>query len=97
MCIFALNILDQLRFDTSRVRKFDNANGHFFQRGDLGGTQPPRSGNDLVLVILDSADKQGLQHALRLETGCLLCRWSFCGGGRETTRGNGRFTFQKGT
>jgi hypothetical protein len=28
---------------------------------------------------------------------CLLCRWSFCGGGRETTRGNGRFTFQKGT
>jgi len=27
----------------------------------------------------------------------LLCRWSFCGGGRQTARGNGRFTFQKGT
>ena len=28
---------------------------------------------------------------------CLLCRWSFCGRGRETARENGRFAFQKGT
>ena len=28
---------------------------------------------------------------------CLLCRSSFCGRGRQTARGNGRFTFQKGT
>jgi hypothetical protein len=27
----------------------------------------------------------------------LLCRWSFCGRGRETARENGRFAFQKGT
>ena len=25
----------------------------------------------------------------------LLCRSSFCGGGRQTARGNGRFTFRK--
>jgi hypothetical protein len=69
MCIFTLNILDQLRFDTSRVREFDDANGYFFQGREFGGAQPPRSGNDLELVIFDSTDKQGLQHALRLETG----------------------------
>ncbi len=27
----------------------------------------------------------------------VLCRSSFCGRGRQTARGNGRFTFQKGT
>ena len=27
----------------------------------------------------------------------ILCRWSFCGRGRETARENGRFAFQKGT
>jgi hypothetical protein len=37
MHIFTLDIFDQLRFDTSRVRKFDDANGHFFQRGEVGG------------------------------------------------------------
>jgi hypothetical protein len=27
----------------------------------------------------------------------ILCRWSFCGRGRQTARENGRFAFQKGT
>src|ERR1700677_25402 len=70
MCVFTLYILNQLRFDTGRVREFDDTNGHFFQSREFCGAQPPRSGNYLVLVIFDRADKQGLQHSLRLETGC---------------------------
>jgi hypothetical protein len=69
MCVFTLNIFNQLGFDASRVRQFDDANGHFVQRGKLGGAEPSRSGNYLVLVIFDRADKQGLQDAVRLKTG----------------------------
>ena len=60
MCVFTLNIFNQLRFDASRVREFDDTNRHFFQRREFGGAQPPRSGYDLVFLILDRADKQGL-------------------------------------
>lgn len=70
MYVFTLNIFNQLGFDTSRVREFDDANRHFFQCGEFGGTQPPRSGNDLVLIIFDGADKQWLQDALCLKTEC---------------------------
>jgi hypothetical protein len=37
MCIFALDVFDQLRFDASGVREFDDANGNFFHRCELGG------------------------------------------------------------
>jgi hypothetical protein len=37
------------------------------------------------------------ENPLRHEAGHLLCRWSFCGGGREMARGHLWFTHQKGT
>jgi hypothetical protein len=46
--------------------------------------------DDDAFAILQSVAKplvHSASDAIRV-----LCRWSFCGGGRQTARGNGRFT-----
>ncbi len=95
--VLTLEIFDALGFDGLRVREFDDADGNVFEFRDAGGPQTTRSRYDFVFAFLQFAYQQGRENALRFETRGFLCRSSFCGRGRQTARGNGRFTFQKGT
>jgi|HubBroStandDraft_1064217.scaffolds.fasta_scaffold22129_5 hypothetical protein len=97
MDVFALQVLNALGLDCLRIRQLDYADRKFFEFRQFRRSETTRPGYNLILAFLQFAYQKRGQNPLRLEAGRLLCRWSFCGRGRETARENGRFAFQKGT
>jgi len=93
--VLALQVLNALRLDGLGIGQLDYADGKFFEFRQFRRSQATCPGDYLVLAFLQFAYQKRGQNALRLEAGGLLCRWSFCGGGRQTARGNGRFTFRR--
>jgi hypothetical protein len=84
-----LQILNALRLDCLGIGQLDHADGKFFEFRQFRRSEAACPGYNLVLAFLQFAYQKRGQNPLRLEAGCLLCRWSFCGGGRQTARGNG--------
>ena len=97
MDVLALQILNALCLDCLRIRQLHDSDWKAGEFRKSGGSQATCSGDNFVLPSFQFPYQKRCQNTLRLEAGWLLCRWSFCGGGRQTARGNGRFTFQKGT
>jgi hypothetical protein len=87
--VLALQVLNALGLDCLGIGQLDYADGKFFEFRELRCSEATCPGYNLVLAFLQFAYQKRGQNPLRLEAGRLLCRWSFCGGGRQTARGNG--------
>jgi hypothetical protein len=92
-----LQVLDALGLDGLGIGQLDDTNRKFFEFRQFRRSQATCPGYNFVPTFLQFAYQKRGQNPLRLEAGGLLCRWSFCGRGRETARETGRFAFQKGT
>ena len=84
-----MQVLYDLRFDGFGVGQFDDANRDGIEFRDSGGPETACSGHDLILASLQFPDQERRKDSLRFETGCLLCRWSFCGRERPVAREKG--------
>jgi hypothetical protein len=68
MHIFLQKVLRQLALTHGSISEFDHARGNLTQFGNSGGAEPARTGDNLILTLIDTANKQRLQHSLAFET-----------------------------
>ncbi len=72
MNVLALQVFDDLRFDGLGIGQCDHAHRDGIERGEFGGTQPPRPGDDLVFLLFQLAHQKRRENALALEALCQL-------------------------